>query len=92
MVLTIVSIYVTIRNKVVVTHINNLLTDSDIWLGSYEGNINATAFLVNGYYDILTDSKLRSYVGAGIVLGVNSLQVSLKSFLTYWRQDKGFKF
>ncbi len=45
---------------------------------SLDGNINATTFLVNGYYDIPTGSKLRPYVGAGIGLGVNSGKISFK--------------
>ncbi|QJB45447.1 outer membrane protein [Dolichospermum flos-aquae] len=36
------------------------------------GNVNQTTFLVNGYYDISTKSKLRPYVGAGIGFGVIS--------------------
>lgn len=36
------------------------------------GNVNQTTFLVNGYYDIPTKSKLRPYVGAGIGFGLIS--------------------
>lgn len=51
------------------------LTDTFGSEGKLTGNVNQTTFLVNGYYDISTKSKLRPYLGAGIGFGLISPDV-----------------
>lgn len=47
----------------------NKFSDGSGNSASLGGNVTATTFMVNGYYDISTRSKFRPYLGAGIGLG-----------------------
>jgi opacity protein-like surface antigen len=54
------------------------------------GNVRATTFMVNGYYDISTRSKFRPYVGAGI--GIGSIGGKVKDGSTSIDIDGGSSF